>query len=144
VAIWHLNGVLLRLFRLSVNKLEDVVEDEVLARGISGELEGLGVAHGALLLIDEKLASDENDDTAILRGGLGIKGLHLVLDLLERKRSKLLSDGASTENGSRLESQHGLLTVESLKTLAIGIESVVVELDKLLGNRLEVSHCEYM
>jgi hypothetical protein len=37
----------------------------------------------------EKLASDENDDTAIVRGGLGIKGLHLVLDLLERKRLSL-------------------------------------------------------
>lgn len=34
----------------------------------------------------EKLASDKNDDTAVIHGGLSIKGLHLVLDLLERKR----------------------------------------------------------
>lgn len=52
MAIWRLNSILLRLFRLSVDELEDVIEDEVLARGIAGELEGLSVAHGTLLLVD--------------------------------------------------------------------------------------------
>lgn len=34
------------------DQLEDVVEDEVLARGIPHELECLRVVHGALLLVD--------------------------------------------------------------------------------------------
>jgi hypothetical protein len=46
--ICHRDGFI----RLTVNELEDIVEDEVLARGVAGELEGLGVVHGALLLID--------------------------------------------------------------------------------------------
>lgn len=37
--------------RLTVDQLEDVVEDKVLATLLS-KLEGLGVVHGALLLIN--------------------------------------------------------------------------------------------
>jgi hypothetical protein len=37
---------------LSVDELEDVVENKVLAVAVSGELEGLRVAHGALLFIN--------------------------------------------------------------------------------------------
>lgn len=38
---------------LTVDELEDVVEDKVLATGaVTAELESLGVVHGALLLID--------------------------------------------------------------------------------------------
>ena len=91
--------------RLTVNKLEDVVEDEVLALGIASKLESLGVVHGALLLVNlfkeivshaglretlkaivssyQELASHQDDNTAIDQAGLGIEGRDLVLDLLE-------------------------------------------------------------
>lgn len=39
-------------FRLTEDKLEDVVVDEVLSIRIAGELERLAEVHGALLLID--------------------------------------------------------------------------------------------
>ena len=90
--------------RLTVNQLEDVVEDEVLARTLAGQLEGLGVVHRTLLLINldfsldsarlygvctlathQESASYEDDDAAFVHGRLGIKGGHLVLDLLERQ-----------------------------------------------------------
>ena len=38
--------------RLAVDKLEDVVEDKVLTGGIASQLEGLGVVHGALLVVN--------------------------------------------------------------------------------------------
>lgn len=38
--------------RLEKDKLEDVVEDEPLTRGVLGELEGLGEAKRALLVVD--------------------------------------------------------------------------------------------
>lgn len=89
--------------RLEEDELEDVVEDEPLARGILTELEALGVAKRALLVIDlfavldgngsvlssrftgityNELAGNEDDDTAV-SGGLGIGLAVLVLDLLE-------------------------------------------------------------
>lgn len=37
---------------LTIDQLEDVVVDKVLARGVLKELEGLAVVHGALLLVD--------------------------------------------------------------------------------------------
>ena len=37
---------------LTVNQLEDIVEDKVLATGVTGELESLCVVHGALFFID--------------------------------------------------------------------------------------------
>lgn len=38
---------------LTVDQLEDVVEDKVLAvGGVTGKLESLGVVHGALLLVN--------------------------------------------------------------------------------------------
>ena len=91
--------------RLTVNQLEDVVEDKVLLLGVASQLEGLRIVHRALLLIDlerttvssrrldeiriasyQKLASHQNDDAAFDHGGLSIEGGDLVLDLLEGKR----------------------------------------------------------
>lgn len=37
---------------LTVDELEEIVEDKVLAARVAGKLERLGVAHGALLLIN--------------------------------------------------------------------------------------------
>jgi len=118
-------------FRLTEDKLEDVVVDEVLAIRIAGELEGLAEVHGALLLIDKESTGNEDNDTALVVGGLGIEGRDLVLDLLKGEASKLLGNSLGAEDGSRLESQHRVVSVESSKTLAITVESVVVELNKL-------------
>lgn len=55
-------------FRLTEDKLEDVVVDEVLAIRIAGELEGLAEVHGALLLIDLIFVSGR------ISGGCGMVG----------------------------------------------------------------------
>lgn len=125
---------------LTVDQLEHIIEHKVLSASlVTGELESLGVVHGALLLIDKKLAGDENDDTALDHARLSIEGRHLVLDLLEGKRRELRNDGVDTESGSGLESQHRLLAVESRKCLAVSVELLVVEFNELLGNGLEIS-----
>jgi hypothetical protein len=121
-----------KLFTLTEDQLEHVVEHKVLAAGVAGQLEGLGVVHRALLLIDKELAGDKDEDATLGNGGLGIEGGNLVLDLLERQSRELLSNVLSTEDRSGLEGQHGLLAVERDEALAIGVEGVVVELDELL------------
>jgi hypothetical protein len=123
---------------LTENKLEKIVENIVLTLIIAVELEGLGEVHGVLLLVDEKSASDEDNDTSLVVGGLSIESRDLVLDLLERKADKLLSDSLGAENGSGLKCEHGVRSVESSQTLAIRVEGVVVELDELLGDVLKV------
>lgn len=47
-----------------------------------GELEGLGVAHGLLLIINQKGAGD-HDENAAAETRLDIGGCYLVLNLLE-------------------------------------------------------------
>lgn len=126
-------------FRLTEDKLEDVVVDEVLSIRIAGELERLAEVHGALLLIDKESTGNEDYDTALVIGGLGIEGRDLVLDLLKGEASKLLGNSLGAKDGSRLKSQHRVVSVESSETLAITVEGVVVELNKLLGNFLKVS-----
>jgi len=127
-----------QLRHLTVNQLEDVVEDKVVAGRVTHQLESLGVILGALLLVDQELAGNENDDAA-LKGGLGIEGRNLVLDLLERKRRELLDDGVDAKGGGGLKSQHGLLAVEACKSLAVRVELVVVELDELLCDLFKVA-----
>lgn len=85
---------------LTVDQLEDVVENEERTT-LGHQMEGLGVVHGALLLIDlghvsisrvfcalakpyQELAGHQNEDAAASTG-LGIKGCDLVLHLLERE-----------------------------------------------------------
>lgn len=92
---------------LIVNEFEDIVEDEVLVRGVVGELEGLGVVYGVLFFIDligglvvmsvmwgdsclywiyKEFVSDKDDDVIFVYGRLGIKGVDLVFDFFEGKR----------------------------------------------------------
>lgn len=126
---------------LTVDELEDVVEDEERA-ALGHELESLGVAHGALLLINQQLAGDQDQHTAV-NAGLGIEGRDLVLDLLEGKTGKLLDNGGSALGSRGLESQHGLLAVEGSELLSVAVELGVVKGHELLRNFLKVgSHLE--
>lgn len=104
-------------FRLTEDKLEDVVVDEVLAIRIAGELERLAEVHRALLLIDlifvsrrisggcgwsetyKESTGNEDNDAALVVGGLGIEGRDLVLDLL--KGEALLEKLLTTPTRSR-------------------------------------------
>lgn len=122
---------------LTKDQLEDVVVDKV-AVGVLGQVEGLREVHGALLLIDQELASDEDND-ALVGAGLGILGRDLVLDLLERKAAQLLDNGGGTEDGGGLKGEHRLLAVEGNQLLAVGIEGVVVKVDELVCGGLVIA-----
>jgi hypothetical protein len=59
----------------------------------------------------QELASDQDDNTAPVEGGLGIECGNNVLDLPEGEVDELLDDGSGAEEGVGLEGQHGVLAL---------------------------------
>lgn len=123
---------------LAKNQTEDVVEDEVLL-SILNKVEDLRVAFRMRLLVNGELACDHDDNVAaVWRARLSIKRGYFVLSLLERKRDELLDNSLRTLHLSRFESHHRDVTVEGEQTRPIGLKLLVVDLDKLLGERGEI------
>lgn len=58
----------------------------------------------------QQLPGDEDKDAAF-NGGLGIKGRHLVLHLLEGQSRQLLNDRANAKNRCTLEREHRLVAL---------------------------------
>lgn len=127
------------LFRLTINKLEQIVVNEPLALRILDQLEGLRIAHGALLLVDQELASDQDQDSLALEGGLGVQGRDSVLHLLE---GEALEAETRSQNRNRHELQLGVqgLTA-SFSTIAVtpsddADSKVSIELSRCIWVRL--------
>ena len=121
--------------------IPSALEHEVASGAVGLQLEALGVVHRLLLLIDEESAGDEDNDS-ICAGGLGVEGGNLVLNLLEGESAELLSDGRDTLDRACLEGKHRLVTVEASQASAVSVKGLVVELHKLLGDSVEISHFE--
>jgi hypothetical protein len=131
-----------RFHLCTVDQAENVIKNEVAALAIGLELEGLGVVHRPLLLIDQKSTSDHDQDTTLLVGGLSVEGRDLVSNLGEWKAVQLLENGTSTLNRIGLKGEHRVITVEADKVGPGSVEGLVVELDELISDVLEVGHFE--
>ena len=90
-------------------------------------------------LVELQLAGDHDQDVAIGRRRLGVKGRDLVDDLAEGQRLQLFHHGLGALHLRRLKRQHRVLAVQVAQLAAVLVESLVVEVAELLRHGGEVN-----
>ena len=101
-------------------------------------MEDLGVRERVVAINAQLAGHKHNDVSSSSRSGLGVNVGDLVSDLAKGKADKLLNDSLGSLVLGTSEGEHRLISVEVAELRPVGIEGLVVELAKLLGEGVEI------